>query len=348
MSETSNSSEETVRPSSAQRRDMGLSTLREAGIKDDPAELTSNMSLESTAFHDAERAGICGNQSSDDVSDTGDASLANVRPSSGPGDNYKVIPVSMTNYLEGIDWNMSKEYNPVFASDSERDAMQRSLDPRGLRHSTFWQHPVRYEPSVRELNVLRTVQIDHIPKSCDVKDVLDEVRWGMVESIQLIDIGNLKGPQGSMPAPFNFARIVFVKERQASQFHRYAHNKALTIGGQQVRVYLQYEPTYPRLSEVDEAIYDKNMTRILSVFGLTHSGRYHLPGFLERRGSDLISLELRPHDIQGDENDDYEIKTVMEFRSILHACRALEAMKNGGYPCAVGFMVEPDYCARIG
>ena len=317
--------------------------MKESDSEDDPTALMSEVSLESAIFHDAEGTEPRGNRRPVYAN----ASLPKIRPSSGAGDNYNVISVSMTNYLQPLDWKMSRDHRPLFSSELEKESVQRSADQLAVRHSAFWVHPVRYEPAVDEPNICRTVQIDHIPKNAEVKDVLSVLCWGGLESIQLVDIGNIRGPQGAITAPFKFARIVFFKARQACHFQRYAHNKPLMMFGQQVRVYVQMEPTYPRSEEVDEAIFVKGMTRILSVFGLTDCGRDRLPEFLEQRGLDLVALELRPHDNEGNENDHYESKTVMEFRSILHAFRALQAMENGGYERAIGFMVEPDYCARM-
>jgi len=56
----------------------------------------------------------------------------------------------------------------------------------------------------------------------------------------------------------------------------------------------------------------------------------------------------REHQNESNESDCSESKIVMEFRSILHAFRALRLMENGAYKKgAIRFMVEPDYCARV-
>jgi hypothetical protein len=284
----------------------------------------------------------------DGLSGAGTADLAanspTIRPSSGVGDNYSVIPVSMTNYVAPIFWKLDRDHNPLFKSTLEKETIQRNAEQAGTRHSEFWVHPVRYEPVIEEANVLRTVQIDHIPRHLGIQDVLREVCWGMIESIQLIDVGNIRGPQVLMPAPYKFARIVFHKARHATFFQRYSHNKPLTMAGQQVRVYVQMEPTYPRTAEVDEAIFARGLTRILSVFGLTGGGIDLLPAYLKSKGLDLVSLEKRDHE---DATHRFESKTVMEFRSVLHAFRAFRAMENGGYEGVEMFFVEPDYCARI-
>jgi hypothetical protein len=344
MSETSNSSEETVRPSSPQRQRIGLPPRPEPDPRDGPTQLTSDMSLESTAFDDADDTGIHGSRWSGNADNV---SRSRIRPSSVAGDHYNVIPISMTNYLQPVYWKTSRNHNPVFRSDDEKEQIQRSRDQQGVRHSEFWVHPVRYEPAINEPNVHRTVQIDHIPKEATIHQVLKEVCWGTIDSIQLVDIGNFKGDQGFLkPAPGKFARVVFYKDGFASNFQRYAHNKPLTILGQQVRVYVQMEHTYPRTAEADEAIFDEGLTRILTVFGLDGSGRDQLPAFLKKHGVNLLSWQLRHHFSRGDENDIYAEKTVLEFRSILHAFRAFKAMRNGGYENAIAFKPERDYCAR--
>ncbi|ERF75059.1 hypothetical protein EPUS_04841 [Endocarpon pusillum Z07020] len=274
------------------------------------------------------------------------ASTPQIRPSSGAGDNYNVIPVSMMNYLQPIDWKIGRDQKPLFQSELEKENFQRRGDQQGQRHSEFWVHSVRYEPPVDEPNALRTVQIDHIPRNVEVQEVLRELCWGVIESIQLVDIGNVRGTEGLTPAPFKFARVVFIMADCAAQFARYAHNKSLTIGGQPVRVYVQMEPTYPRTAEVGAAIFDKGMTRILSVFGLTEEARAQLPTFLKQHGLDLVYCDLRSHDTSVQGTHMFTTKVVMEFRSILHALRAFEAMEDGGFKSAAAFMIETDYCAR--
>lgn len=274
------------------------------------------------------------------------ASPPKIRPSSGAGDNYNVIPVSMMNYLQPIYWKIGRDQNPLFRSELEKEKFQRRGDQQGQRHSAFWVHSVRYEPPVDEPNALRTVQIDHIPRNVEIQEVLMELCWGVIESIQLFDIGKVRGTEGLAPAPFKFARVVFIMADRAAQFARYAYNKPLKIGGQPVRVYVQMEPTYPRTAEIDAAIFDKGMTRILSVFGLTEEARAQLPTFLKQHGLDLVSCELRSHDTSAHPNLKFATKVLMEFRSILHAFRALQAMENGGFKTAAAFMIETDYCAR--
>jgi hypothetical protein len=269
--------------------------------------------------------------------------LPQIRPSSGEGDNYNVIPVSMNNYLALVHWKMTQDRNPLFKSALEKERIQHSADQAGMGRSEFWVHPVRYEPALEELNVLRTVQIDHIPRHLGVQEVLREVCCGKIESIQLVDVGNIRGPEVLTPAPYKFARVVFQEAGDASSFQQYSHAKALTMAGQQVRVYLQMEPTYPRTAEVDEAIFELGLTRILSVFGLTDGRIDLLPAYLKSKGLDLVSLAKRNHRA---ESNIEKSKTVMEFRSVLHALRALRAMEKGGYQGAADFMVEPDYCAR--
>ncbi len=252
------------------------------------------------------------------------------------------------NYLGAIDWKMSKEHRPLFASEEAKNALQFCHENVASRNSQFWVHGLRYEPNIDEPNIHRTVQIDHIPKECGVLDVLKQICFGDVESIQLVDFGRIKGPEGLAPCPHLFARVVFIETENASNFIQYAFHKPLTIGGRQVRVYMQIEATHPRTPEVDDTIFGLGMLRIFSVFGETRLEPAPLLEFLERRCRfDVISLKDEAHQPQGDDNDRFKVKTVLEFRSIVQARRAYEAMKKN-YIAVVSFMLEPDYCAREG
>lgn len=255
-----------------------------------------------------------------------------------PGDGYKVIPIKMTNRLDIIDWKMSAEHNPLFASIAEKNLAQRISNGSDVQNGLFWVHLVRYEPQIAEMNKHRTVHIDHIPKHCNVTDVLREIRFGSIESINLCDIGMLRGRKGPTPASYQFARIVFLQEQKASDFQRWAHEKPLLIGGRPVRVYVEMEPTYPRHPEVSEALAQFGMRRIFSIIGLTKSQRMRLPEFIRQIGNFApVSIE------QSSENDG---KTTLEFRSILHAYRVLRAVDAGEYQFANGFQIEEDYCRR--
>jgi hypothetical protein len=288
-------------------------------------------------------------QQAGDLGDIAGPSGTNLRPSSGPGDNYNVIPIQMRNYLRAVDWKMSRDHNPLFISDFEKYLLQTNEINVPWKNSPLWTYGLRYEPPVDEPDTHRTVQIDHIPKETTVQELLREVCYGAVESIQLFDIGRIPGPEGLMPCPYKFARVVFIKNENATKFEQYACRKPLTIRGQLVRVYVQMEPTYPRTPEVDETIFVMGMYRILSVFGMNSVERYRLPEFIRRfLRVELVSLQERPNEPRGDDNDRFKTKTVMEFRSVLHARKAFERMKDGGYYGVAGFMTEPDYCAREG
>ena len=312
-----------------------------------------NLSLESKAAYDDDATDLGTDLRTEqwvgEVGDVAGPSHDNIRPSSGRGDTYQVIPIIQHNYLGTADWKMGPCLQSPFNSEAERHRIQISHDQTPVRFSPFWLHPVRYQPALEEQDVYRTVQIDHIPIDAEIEDVLDELCFGEVEVIQLVDVGSIKGLQGLMSCPYKFARVVFVTELQASRFAGYAQAKRLTICGELVRVYIQMEKTYPRLPDVDEAIFDMGLTRILSVFGLNDAQRDELPAFLKRTcGVDLVSLTERAHVKEGDANDRFETKTVMEFRSILHAARAREAMVGRQYLGVVGFMIEADYCTRQG
>lgn len=348
MSVASNDSDETVRPSSAQRRGF-KSDIKESNAQDDPTELMDKLSVEPKEYPDL---GKPGTRFYAQFTEAEILSTTDPIPSNSSRDKLKAIRVSMKNYLEPVYWNMSRALNPLFSSNAEKEAIQRGSDQRGAKNSDFWVHSLRYEPSVAEPEIYRTVQIDNIPREVGIQTVLREVCLGMIESIQLVDIPYVKPIRGQARLPHKFARIVFVKEKYADRFQRYAHDKPLEMGGKQVRVYVQMEPTYPRSAELSDIIYQMGLSRIMSVFGLNDELRDELPEFLMRSGLGLVRLEERDHDgvTEYSENskcDQFDTKTVMEFRSVKDAHRAWEVMKDGGFKDAVDFMIEPDYCARI-
>lgn len=252
------------------------------------------------------------------------------------------------NYLAPIDWKMSKHHRPLFTSDFEKNILQFCQGNILSRNKQFWVHDLRYEPKLDEPNTHRTVQIDHIPKGTGVLDVLKEVCYGDVESIQLFDMGRMKGPEGLMSCPYLFARVIFIETENATNFIQYALRKPLVISGKQVRVYMQMEATYPRTPQVDKTIFDWGMLRIFSVFGETRLDPRPLLDFLQRDCRfDVISCKQEAHQPQGDETDRFESKTILEFRSVLQARKAYDALAED-YPDVVSFMLEPDYCARDG
>jgi hypothetical protein len=338
MADPDDSCNEISRPNTAQHPNIEPSAIPASSTVIDSTAFMDATTLEPSALHDA------GSIVFSDIQWSGRPSgvaVPNIRPSTFPGDDYNVIPVQVINYHQNLDWKMSRDGNPVFSSVLEKESIQRNVDQAGARHAAFWTHSVRYEPSFSEPNIYRTVQIDHIPKAAEIKDILNEVCFGKIESVQLVDIGNVKGPQGPRPSPHKFARIVYIEEDDASRFQRYAHNKPLLIFGQPVRVYVQMAPTYPRTEEVDGAISRLGMSRILGIVGLTAEQRQGLPTFLWKRGLDLVALELRPVS----ENDLSVIKVVMEFRSILHAILAQRALGSDNQQ-AIRFVMEADYCER--
>lgn len=242
------------------------------------------------------------------------------RPSSNGGD-YQVVPLNLVYFFPEINWNLKA--NQIFSSSAEKNKFQLEEDQYDSRFSSFWLHPVRYQPDPTEPNTCRTVQVDNLPLNCNEKDVLSIIHHGKVESIQLVHMGRLRGLKA---APFKNARIVFTREHSASLFS--CDTQKLTVLGQRIRVYQQLEPTYPRTPAADEAVYTHKMTRIISIpsFGLNTA---------------TVAAALRQFGITGLlELSSQEGKTVLEFGSILRAYKALQTLEIRG----VKVEKESDYC----
>ena len=117
-----------------------------------------------------------------------------------------------------IKWTMNSR-QPVFKDQnqlllamkiaSNHDHSGTSFGKAGDKHTTyFWQHPVRFLPSPTEKNLYRTVMIDYLPLSSSYEDVLQHVRTGALQSIQLF-------PPVRGCTNFTTARVVFNYETSA-------------------------------------------------------------------------------------------------------------------------------------
>jgi hypothetical protein len=119
-----------------------------------------------------------------------------------------------------IKWAMSSLVPAFDNEDQIRQARQNSakLD----RSSYFWRYPVRFLANPIEKNLYRTVMIDYIPRNATYEDVLEHVRTGALESIQLFP--PLRGCTN-----FFTARVVFTYETPAvSMFVQF--QKRISLG----------------------------------------------------------------------------------------------------------------------
>ena len=117
-----------------------------------------------------------------------------------------------------IKWASSSQ-QPIFDNQYQlQQAMHTSSGPSHSRkpfaqsvdsHSNyFWQHPVRFLPKPEQGNIYRTVMIDYIPVGTRYDYMMQHVRTGALESIQIF-----------LPIPgitnFITARVVFTHEKPA-------------------------------------------------------------------------------------------------------------------------------------
>lgn len=107
-----------------------------------------------------------------------------------------------------IQWAMNSLV-PLFNSESEVRRAKQGTAMSGNNSSYFWRHPVRFSPSATEKNLYRTVMVDYIPLNATYQDVLQHVRTGALESIQLLP--PLRGS-----TDFLTARVVFIYETSAT------------------------------------------------------------------------------------------------------------------------------------
>ena len=106
-----------------------------------------------------------------------------------------------------IKWAMSS-LMPAFDDEVELEQAKQGVlqSYRSGHHlSYFWQHPVRFLPKPTEKNLYRTVMIDYIPQTTTYQEILEHVRSGALESIQLFP------PLGST-TNYLTTRIVFIHE----------------------------------------------------------------------------------------------------------------------------------------
>jgi hypothetical protein len=106
-----------------------------------------------------------------------------------------------------IRWAMNS-LAPVFNDDNEVRRAKQSTSGN-TNTSYFWRHPVRFSPKATEKNLYRTVMVDYIPPHATYQDVLEHVRTGALESIELFS------PIGGC-TKYMTARVVFIKEIPAT------------------------------------------------------------------------------------------------------------------------------------
>ena len=230
-------------------------------------------------------------------------------------------------YSTQIHWAVTAN-KPVFDNDRQRTTARSTSNGTSL--SQFWQHPIRYLPSVAEKNLYRTVMIDFLPLDTKVQDVLEQIHTSALESIQVFPpIGNA--------TDFNTARIVFHYELPARDLYLHAQHYGIEIKGRTARVWQVLQPTYPKNRQLDEDVFIHCYTRTLLIdkvaeqaFSLIqHKLRKQINmGFVVRIGETEDGIPL------------------VEFTSVREATKAMRHLSLEKEFVGAVFDFENDYCNK--
>jgi hypothetical protein len=215
---------------------------------------------------------------------------------------------------------------PLFDDDQEL-ARARRLHGSHQPFSTFWQHPVRYMPASDEKNLCRTLVIDFLPLDTTMRDVLNLIHGGALESIQLF-------PPIGRVTDFITARVVFHYELPAYDMYIYWQKYGLMVRDQPIRV-LQLGYTYPKNRQLDEDVFIRCYTRILLIDNIGDRVIQRLPAYLNRQIKMGFIIEI------GQAEDGV---TMIEFTSVVEAVKAMRAMQSEEMFHGAVFDFEDDYC----
>lgn len=186
--------------------------------------------------------------------------------------------------------------------------------------------------------------IDFIPFGTPYSDVLQQVRGGTLESIQMY------GPIGGS-TDFVTARVIYTDETGATALYRVSdstfyisfantspqrgQDPGVKINGRRVRVWQVLEATYPKNKELEEAVYVHNHTRILVI---------HAP---IDNIKELLKQKLRAQIEAGlvlDIGITHDGVPMVEFTSIEQSTKALKAFMDDRDLAGADFDFDDDYC----
>jgi len=231
-----------------------------------------------------------------------------------------------------IRWAMSS-LAPAFKDDEEKRWAKGDM-VNTKQGSYFWEHVVRYLPNPTEKNLYRTVMIDYIPHGATYQDVLQHVRTGAVESIQMFS--PLRGSTN-----YWTARVVFTYELPAvsmiMHYQKKLHQGApIMIMGTPVRVWQVLQPTYPANKLVETDIFQHGYTRILLLENVEDSGVLpKLHKKLERELRDDAVIEI---------NRTADGVPMVEFTSVAVAAGAMRRLEGDREFKGCIFDFDRDYC----
>ncbi|ETI28775.1 hypothetical protein G647_01226 [Cladophialophora carrionii CBS 160.54] len=254
----------------------------------------------------------------------GRSTTAVVSPTNQPRKERITLKIGSNLYGE-TKWLINKDY-PIFETGEEKFEAVGGNGTAFHRNSPFPNHPVRYLPedAASTIDAYRTVMIDEIPAGSTMLDVLNIVKGGSVESIQLFPpIGNATS--------FMTARVVFVFERSAHNMIKHQEAKSKEDAGARrfkikdvvVRCWMPTDPTYPRNYEVDHEIFgDNQATRIIFVDKVDEYV-YNLLPYKIRSPYDQHVIEYS-YTVEGSASIEFsDIKSAIKVKAILEKDRGM-------------------------
>ncbi|KAK5209958.1 hypothetical protein LTR41_004590 [Exophiala xenobiotica] len=243
------------------------------------------------------------------------------------------IIVKMPSTFEGEPkWSVNKD-NPIFNDDEEMWRVCDGASADWIRNSRFPEYPVRYLPekAVGAFNAYRTVMIDDIPLGTTVKDVLEVVRGGTLQSIQLFPpIGRVN--------PHMTARIVFVYESAADRMYKQQEKAPFIINGAPVRTWKPIDPTYPCSAEIEEAMFGGEQASRIVLIGEIMDDRFAM---LEPK---MQRLNLAHAAI--DYSWTIDGYGSIEFTDVKTAIKAMKELKRDRDFVGADFRYDDDYTRR--
>ncbi|MCJ1340944.1 hypothetical protein MMC09_006240 [Bachmanniomyces sp. S44760] len=153
----------------------------------------------------------------------------------------------------------------VFETREERNIAlifnQRYAGPQDIRHPTFFDYGIRFQPPPDEQGVYRTVSISGIPIGTPISSLLRLIRGGMILSVQILDTIRITGHLSAL--------VIFTREEAAKGIIHHTKTHPLRISNTNLHVRLVETPTYPIPWPLQNAITTHSHTRVLLISNLT-------------------------------------------------------------------------------
>lgn len=165
------------------------------------------------------------------------------------------------------EWPSSSHGDNAASFSSERDRQPRprrryerpeSFEGFGAS-AGFFRYGVQYSPSEGDTKYMRRVVISNLPKDIILKDVLAQVRGGIIVNATLLDTQKLTG--GMTVA------IQFLHESSARNYLAFTKTDPIQFGacGQTAKVELVKSPTWPLTTGLYPLILSQGQTRCLTI-----------------------------------------------------------------------------------